>query len=124
MKPEKSPAKTGLTISKSALHFRLLLSLLKNFTHFSSLAGNKVLYLSAMNYPIPGSSQEITALRQKPINEELIATAIAGVVQIARSKGQSLEDLTAEVLADDSLLDRDMRHWLSEIVAQAWQTLP
>ncbi len=77
-----------------------------------------------MNYPIPVNSQEIVALRHKPVNEELIVTAIAGVVQIARSKGQSLEDLTAEVLADDSLLDRESRRWLSEIVTHAWKTLP
>jgi len=77
-----------------------------------------------MNYPIPANPQEIVALKQKPINEELIAAAIAAVVQIARSKGQSLDDLRAEVLADDSLLDRDARRWLSEIVVQAWQTLP
>lgn len=77
-----------------------------------------------MYYPIPVSSQEIAELRQKPINEELIATAIAGVVKIARSKGQTLDDLTAEVLADDSLLDRNARRWLSDIVAQAWRTLP
>ncbi|WAL61175.1 hypothetical protein [Thermocoleostomius sinensis] len=76
-----------------------------------------------MNYPIPVNSQEIAALRQKPINEELIATAIAGVVHIARSKGQSLEDLTAEVLADDSLLDFESRRWLSDIVSEAWKTL-
>jgi hypothetical protein len=77
-----------------------------------------------MHYPIPVNHQEIVALRQKPVNEELIAAAIAGVVQIARSKGQSLDELTAEVLADDSLLDREVRRWLSDIVAQAWQTLP
>ena len=77
-----------------------------------------------MNYPIPVNPQEIVALKQKPVNEELIAAAIAGVVQIARSKGQSLDDLRAEVLADDSLLDRDARRWLSEIVTQAWRTLP
>lgn len=77
-----------------------------------------------MYYPIPVSPQEIVELRQKPINEELIAAAIAGVVKIARSKGQSLDDLTAEVLADDSLLDRDARRWLSDVVAQAWRTLP
>lgn len=77
-----------------------------------------------MNYSIPINPQEVVALRQRPINEELIATAIAGVVHIARSKGQSLEDLTAEVLADDSLLDRDARRWLSDVVAQAWRTLP
>lgn len=77
-----------------------------------------------MNYPIPASPQEIVALGERRVNEELIATAIAGVVQIARSKGQSLEDLTAEVLADDSILDRDRRRWLSDVVAQAWRTLP
>ncbi|MBW4464128.1 MAG: hypothetical protein KME07_01645 [Pegethrix bostrychoides GSE-TBD4-15B] len=77
-----------------------------------------------MDYPIPANPQEIVELKQKPVSEELIATAIAGVVQIARSKGQTLEDLRAEVLADDSLLDRDSRRWLSDIVAQAWQTLP
>ncbi len=77
-----------------------------------------------MNYHIPVNPQEIIKLGQRPVNEELIATAIAGVVQIARSRGQSLEDLTAEVLADDCLLDRDSRRRLSDIVAQAWQTLP
>jgi hypothetical protein len=77
-----------------------------------------------MHYPIPVSPQEIVALRQKPVNEELIVAAIAGVVRLARSKGQTLDDLTAEVLADDLLLDRDSRRWLSDIVAQAWQTLP
>lgn len=77
-----------------------------------------------MNYPIPINPQEIVELRQKPVNEELIAAAIAGVVKIARSKGQSLDDLTAEVLADDSLLDWDARRRLNEIVVQAWNTLP
>lgn len=77
-----------------------------------------------MHYPIPVNPQEIVALQQKPINEESVAAAIAGVVQIARSKGQTLDDLTAEVLADDRVLDRNSRLWLSAIVAQAWQTLP
>ena len=77
-----------------------------------------------MNYPIPANSQEIVALRQKPVDEELVAAAIAGVIQIARSQGQSLDDLTAEVLEEDSLLDQEQRRWLSEIVTQAWKTLP
>lgn len=77
-----------------------------------------------MNYPIPANPQEIVALRQKPVDEELVAAAIAGVIQIARSQGQSLDDLTAEVLAEDSMLDRDQRRWLSDIVAQAWNSLP
>jgi hypothetical protein len=77
-----------------------------------------------MNYPIPVNPEEIVALRQKPVDEELVAAAIAGVIQIARSQGQSLDDLTAEVLAEDSLLDQAQRRWLSDIVAQAWATLP
>jgi len=77
-----------------------------------------------MNYPIPANSQEIVALRQEPVDEELVAAAIAGVIQLARSQGKSLEDLTAEVLAEDSLLDSSQRRWLSELVAQAWTSLP
>jgi hypothetical protein len=77
-----------------------------------------------MNYPIPVSPQEMTALRQKPVNEELVAAAIAAVIQIARSQGQSLDELTAEVLAEDSVLDQAQRRWLSDIVAQAWNILP
>lgn len=76
-----------------------------------------------MHYPIPRSPQEIVALRQKPVNEELVATAIAGVIQFVRSQGQSLEQLTAELLADDSLLNHQQRHCLSEVVAQAWESL-
>jgi hypothetical protein len=49
-----------------------------------------------MNYPIPDSPQEIVALRQKPVDEELVAAAIAGVVKIVRAQGQSLEELTAQ----------------------------
>ena len=77
-----------------------------------------------MNYPIPANPQEIVALRQKPVDEELVAAAIAGVIQIARQQGQSLDDLTAEVLAEDSLLDQAQRRWLSDIVTQAWKSLP
>ncbi|UBF25520.1 hypothetical protein K9N68_28715 [Kovacikia minuta CCNUW1] len=77
-----------------------------------------------MNYPIPANPQEVVALRQNPVSEELIAAAIAGVVKVARSKGQSLEELMAEVLADDALLDVQQRRWLSEIIAAAWEKLP
>ncbi len=75
-----------------------------------------------MHYPIPDSPQEMFALRQEPVNEELVAAAIAGVIKIVRQQGQSLEHLTAQVLADDSVLDRDQRRWLSDIVAQAWKS--
>jgi hypothetical protein len=84
---------------------------------------NSVLLVS-MNYSIPASPQEISALKHRPVNSEMIAVAIAGVVNIARSKGQSLEDLTAEVLQDDSVLDGESRRWLSDIVSQAWRSLP
>lgn len=77
-----------------------------------------------MNYPIPVNPEEIVALRQAPVDEELVAAAIAGVVMITRSEGRSLEDLTTEVLKDDSLLDAAQRRWLSDIVAQAWESLP
>ena len=75
-----------------------------------------------MHYPIPASPQEIIALRQQPIDEELVAAAIAGVIKIVRAQGQSLEQLTAQVLADDSLLDSQQRRWLSNVVAQAWES--
>jgi hypothetical protein len=77
-----------------------------------------------MNYPIPANPQEIVALRQEHIDEEIVAAAIAGVVQIARQQGQSLAELTAEVLAEDSWLDPAQRRWLSDIVRQAWESLP
>ncbi|MEG4963028.1 MULTISPECIES: hypothetical protein [unclassified Microcoleus] len=77
-----------------------------------------------MNYPIPTNPQEMIALRQQPLNEELVASAIAGVIQIARSRSQSLDDLKAEVLADDNILDLSQRLWLSDIVTQAWDNLP
>lgn len=76
-----------------------------------------------MNYPIPANPQEVVALRQKSVNADLIAAAIAGVVQVARTQGQSLDELMAEILADDALLDLQQRRWLSEIVAAAWESL-
>ena len=77
-----------------------------------------------MNYPIPASTEEILALRDRPISEEIIATAIAGVIKIARHQGQSLEDLTEQVLNDDRVLDALQRKKLSDLVVQAWVKLP
>ncbi len=74
-----------------------------------------------MNYPIPESPQDILALQQKPIDEELVAAAIAGVVKVVRAQGQSLEELTNQVLADDPMLNKQQRRWLSQLVAQAWE---
>jgi hypothetical protein len=77
-----------------------------------------------MNYPIPAHTPEGGLIRQKSVDEELVAAAIVGVVDAARSHGQSLEELTAEVLADDALLDMHQRRWLSEVIAMAWEHLP
>ena len=49
-----------------------------------------------MLYPIPASPQEIVAFHQKPVDEEMVAAAIAGVIRIVSAKGQSLEQLTAD----------------------------
>ncbi len=77
-----------------------------------------------MDYPIPASTEEILALGNSSVNEEKIAAAIAGVVKIARQQGQSLEELKASILKDDSVLDINYRKWLSESIAQAWNILP
>ncbi|NER33929.1 MAG: hypothetical protein F6J93_07760 [Oscillatoria sp. SIO1A7] len=73
-----------------------------------------------MNYTIPTSPQKMVALQQQPVNEELVAAAIADLVRISRSQGKSLEEVTAEVLAEDYLLEAPLRQWLSEAIVQAW----
>ena len=77
-----------------------------------------------MDYFIPNSTEEILALKNKSLDEEIIATAIAGVIQIARREGQSLEELTKDILHDDRVLDLDRRKWLSETIVQAWEIIP
>ncbi|NDJ17765.1 hypothetical protein [Myxacorys almedinensis] len=77
-----------------------------------------------MNYPIPATPEDLVDFRQEPVTEELVATAIVGVIQQAKAKGQSLEELMVEVLTDDCLLEGTQRRWLSELVAQTWVTLP
>ena len=74
-----------------------------------------------MNYPIPDTPEGILALRKKSVTEEIIAIAIAGVVQMARQQGQSLEDLQAEILQDDFILDIVQRRWLKELIIKAWE---
>lgn len=76
-----------------------------------------------MNYPMPAHTSEGGGLQQKFVDEERIAAAIVGVVAMARSNGQTLEDLIAEVLVDDALLDFQQRQRLSEIIVMAWKTL-
>ena len=76
-----------------------------------------------MDYTIPTTVEEILALREYPVNAELLAAAMAGVVQMARRSGKSLEELTAEMLEEDEILDPVERRWLSNMVAQAWTIL-
>ena len=77
-----------------------------------------------MNYSIPATTEEIVALGDQSINEDIIITAIAGVISIARKKGQSLEDLQQQVLQDDLILDIIQRRWLKDLIAKAWEILP
>ncbi len=77
-----------------------------------------------MDYLIPANTEDILALSRSSVNEEIIATAVAGVVRIARQEGKTLDDLIAGVLQDDRLLDLDRRRWLSDLVTQAWSLFP
>ena len=47
-----------------------------------------------------------------------------GVVRVVRAQGQSLDQFTTQVLADDQMLDRQQRRWLSQLVTQAWESFP
>ncbi|NEP85591.1 MAG: hypothetical protein F6K18_01430 [Okeania sp. SIO2C2] len=76
-----------------------------------------------MNYPVPTSDQEVIALRQQPVNDELVAVAMVGIVNVARSQGKSIEELKAEILADDHLLNMAQRQLLSQILNEAWEYL-
>jgi hypothetical protein len=77
-----------------------------------------------MSDPIPMPSPELFGKSAVPVNEELIAGAIANLIAATRAEGRSLEDLTAQVLADDQLLNLEQRLRLSDVVASAWQQLP
>jgi hypothetical protein len=77
-----------------------------------------------MDYPIPSNIEEVSKLKKSSVNAEIIVTAIASVIQIARQQGQSLEELTANVLQDDRVLDLDRRKWLSELITQVWLVMP
>ncbi|MEY2979095.1 MAG: hypothetical protein ACO3NK_14060 [Prochlorotrichaceae cyanobacterium] len=77
-----------------------------------------------MDSPIPTTPQEIFSLRNVPADPETLVKAIAGVVNVARDQGQTLEDLTAEVLSDDNLLDLQQRTRLKDWVVTVWQAFP
>nr|WP_298617803.1 hypothetical protein [uncultured Thermosynechococcus sp.] len=65
----------------------------------------------------------MAALSQQPVSEEVVAAAIAGVTMICRAQGHSLAQIQEWVLAEDDLLDRKTRQWLSEAVEVAWLTI-
>ncbi|MDB9495790.1 hypothetical protein PN441_11900 [Spirulina major CS-329] len=77
-----------------------------------------------MNYPIPRSPEEIRAFQKQPIDEEMVAAAIAGVVEIYRAQGKSVDQIQSDILTDHQLLNPKQRQWLSEVLTQAWQTWP
>ena len=60
-------------------------------------------------------------MKKKSVTEEIVAIAIAGVVQLARQQGRSLEDLQAEILKDDLILDIVQRRWLRDLIIKAWE---
>lgn len=60
-------------------------------------------------------------LEREPVSPEVVASAIAGTIKIARDRGKTLDDLTTEVLADHRLLDAHQRDWLRNLVTQAWE---
>ena len=53
----------------------------------------------------------------------MIAAVIAGIIRMAHAQGQSLDDLTEEILAEDPILDQVQRRWLSQLLTNAWQNL-
>lgn len=63
-------------------------------------------------------------LTDNQVSPQLVAEAIAFVVDTARNQGQTLDDLIAEILAEDPILDQAQRRWLSNIIIQAWESLP
>jgi hypothetical protein len=73
---------------------------------------------------IPANTEEMLALKNGAVNEEVVATAIASVVQMARQQQQSLEQLTESILRDDRVLDPERRKWLSQMIIRAWNILP
>lgn len=74
-----------------------------------------------MNYPISSPPENINFSGKKPITVETIAIALSEVVKIARQRGQSLEDLQAEILYDHSILDIVQRRWLKDLIIKAWE---
>jgi hypothetical protein len=73
-----------------------------------------------MIYPSVLPSAYSNGTSERVSTEEQLATAIVEIVSDARAQGQSLEELIAQVLAEDPELDKFTRRWLGEIIAEAW----
>jgi hypothetical protein len=84
--------------------------------------------IPVMNYPLPNIVPDrfgaSSRAQTSAVQESELITALQVVILSARANGQSLEDLTAEVLAEDMLLDPQQRQILSEIVTKAWDQVP
>lgn len=63
-------------------------------------------------------------LANERVSLQLVAEAIAFVIDTARNQGQTLDDLVNEILAEDPILNQLQRRWLSNIIIQAWKNLP
>jgi hypothetical protein len=75
-----------------------------------------------MNYPIPPPRAATGPVSF--VDDNALVEALQVVVRSARAQGQTLDDVMAEVLADDPLLSANQRQILSEIVAKAWEQIP
>ena len=76
-----------------------------------------------MNYSIPTAPKDISNLQQKSPTVEVIALAIASIVQTARQQGKTLADLEAEILQDHCILDLGQRRWLKDLISKTWSRL-
>ena len=77
--------------------------------------------MSTENHHIESEKRHISS---NGFTEEMVAAAIAGVIGAAKAEGRSLEDVRQEVLSDDAVLDSPTRTWLSQVVSEAWNTMP
>jgi hypothetical protein len=75
-----------------------------------------------MNYPIPPPMAAPGPM--SAVDDNALVEALQIVIRSARSQGQTLSEVMAEVLADDPLLSASQRQILSEVVAKAWEQIP
>jgi len=74
-------------------------------------------------FPMENALEKLTDSRGRAVDETLIAGAIAGVVRAAQRRGQTIEELQAEMLADHQMLSLEERLLLSDIVTEAWERM-